>query len=489
MNLFSAYKNWSSLEKIQYSNYAGIVLFAIVEVIEFVTSRLSLLNALTILNFLLAWVIFINVIKVRKSLNEAADLIEKGANGDLEERIVLFDDKGALRKLVDNLNYFFDEIDAFIREIRTPIQEAAKGNFYRPVVTTGFKGQFCAAAEDLSVPLEAMKKSKVFLERVKINSDLSHLGGAQKGLDILRKDLATSNEKAREIRRASEETAKVAAESVKELDSMSSILNELISSVEASDRVVNSLNEQAANINSIVNLIKEIAEQTNLLSLNAAIEAARAGEYGRGFAVVADEVRALANKTQAAADEVTASIETLQTQTQQTRERTRVMAEHAQTVQNFLVRFQDVLHRVDDNAQFASAYAWIIYEIVFIALVKLNHIIFKSQGFSSVFKGKVMLNPKDYTQCEFGKWYYSEGQELFKQHLDVYRKIEAPHIRFHQDISEALQYVVDDETIIKHRDEIISRFANAEEASNELFGLLDQLLRLLEEDVLKKYKN
>jgi methyl-accepting chemotaxis protein len=69
---------------------------------------------------------------------------------------------------------------------------------------------------------------------------------------------------------------------------------------EAVGRTVVSIREIAQRIG----IIEEISRKTDLLALNAAVEAARAGEHGKGFAVVAAEVRKLAERSQAAAGEI-----------------------------------------------------------------------------------------------------------------------------------------------------------------------------------------
>jgi methyl-accepting chemotaxis protein PixJ len=133
------------------------------------------------------------------------------------------------------------------------------------------------------------------------------------------KVMAESSRGVEDRAKQAEQGMQVAVSVLKEGDEAMNLtvqgISEIRETVSETAKKVKRLGETSQKISRIVNLISNFAAQTNLLALNAAIEAARAGEEGRGFSVVAEEVRDLAEQSAISTAEIEQLVEEIQSQT------------------------------------------------------------------------------------------------------------------------------------------------------------------------------
>ncbi|MGN5288426.1 methyl-accepting chemotaxis protein [Aeromonas sp. 11P] len=147
------------------------------------------------------------------------------------------------------------------------------------------------------------------------------------GVEEMTVSITDISQRTQETSRITNESGQLATEGGRTIDRTVNAINEIADSIRQASAEVIALGEGISRIGGVVNVIRDVAGQTNLLALNAAIEAARAGESGRGFAVVADEVRKLAERTAQSTQEISATVEAIQQESNNTVSRMHLVEE------------------------------------------------------------------------------------------------------------------------------------------------------------------
>lgn len=224
-----------------------------------------------------------NQAAILQLLDELADL----ADGDLRVQATVTESfTGAI---ADSINFSIDQMRALVAKINeTSAQVSSAAD-----QTQNSVGQLSDASQQQSAEIadvsEAVNEMAVSIDMVSYNAAESS-SVAERSVEIASKGAVVVQNT---------------------IDGMDNIRGQIQETAKRMKR----LGESSQEIGDIVALINDIADRTNILSLNAAIQASMAGDAGKGFAVVADEVQRLAEQSGAAAQQISALVKTIQSDT------------------------------------------------------------------------------------------------------------------------------------------------------------------------------
>ena len=469
----------STLLKIDQLNQLQIIIFVLGFALEAWLVEFSiLLVVLTLLHIGLAVYLRSYLVVAKTSILDITDVINSARDGNFDKRAKGLGD-GEIHDLSNSYNSLIEQIQYYISITTKGVLKSVNGEFdYLEIQDkTSLNLTLVHGVNVTQDAIKIIEDGYHSQQRGNISKTLSDLGGGlTSGMNIVQVDLKATSATIADIVESSKVTAKRASETFVTVEKVSTNFENLTQKAQTVDSKIVTLTQKSEEISSVVNLIKDIANQTNLLALNAAIEAARAGEHGRGFAVVADEVRKLAEKTQKATDEIAMTVITLQEETSSIKQESNNMLDIANESQEHVEIFKDLLEEFSTSASKTTIEADFINNKLLMILVKIDHILYKSEAYNNVIN-EIEITFPNHEECQLGLWYFvGNGKKLFNK-TKSYKSLDAVHIVVHDTVDDNMKYVYKGSVMKKESQEkIIENFKDMEDASIKVFEYLNNML-------------
>lgn len=135
MNLSSLMSRSSFKVKIAIFLFFGLLVAFALEVFLMDFIGFQIIN---MVNFGLAWFMFINIRKVQRTLHSLSDIVYESAHGRMHGRIVKIDDQGELKMLCSSMNSLLNG-ELLTKEIKAAITAASKEDFTRKILPKGYR--------------------------------------------------------------------------------------------------------------------------------------------------------------------------------------------------------------------------------------------------------------------------------------------------------------------------------------------------------------